>query len=83
MSSAAPMSANRYARCSQLAACPWTEPPEGPRRRKEEQALHRRIGDAQTPLHGNEGPAGAALLWIHVHVRDPMSVAQLSHVFPP
>ena len=31
--------------------------------------------------HSHAGPAGAALLWIHVHLRDPTSVAHLSHVF--
>ena len=83
VSSAAPMCANRCTRCSQVAACPWPEPPAGPRRRTEYEALHRRIGDAQTPSHGHAGPAGAALLWIHVHLQDPTSIAHLSHVFAP
>ena len=83
MSSAAAMGANRCAQCSVVAACPWPEPPAGPRRRTEEEALHRRIRDAQTPSHGHAGPAGAALLWIHVHLWDPTSLAQLSHVFAP
>ena len=68
MSSAAPMGANRWAQCSQVAVCPWPEPPAGLRRRMEEEGLHRRIGDAQTPLHGHAGPAAAALVWIHVHL---------------
>ena len=68
MSSAAPMGANRCAWCSQAAACPWSEPPAGPSRRIEEEALHQRIGDAQNPSHGHAGPAGAA---------------HLSHVFAP
>ena len=80
VSSAAPAGANRCARCSQVAACPWPEPPAGPRRRTEEEALHRRIGGAHAPSHGRAGPAGAALLWIHVHLLDPTSVAHLSHV---
>ena len=46
-----------------------------PRQRTEEEALQRRIEAAQTPSHGQAGPAGAALLWIHVHLRDPTSVA--------
>ena len=46
------------------------------RGRTEEEALNRRIEDAPTP-------AGAALLWIHVHLRDPTSVTHLSHVFAP
>ena len=45
--------ANRCAQCCQVAACPWPEPPAGPRPRTE------------------EGPADAALLWIHVHLRGP------------
>ena len=55
----------------------------GPRRRTEEEALHRRIGGAHAPSHERGGPAGAALLWIHVHLRDPTSVAHLSHVLAP
>ena len=70
-------------RCSQVAACPWSEPPAGPHRRTEEEALHQRIGGAHAPSHECAGPAGAALLWIHVHLRDPTSVAHLSHVFVP
>ena len=42
-----------------------------------------RIEGAHTPSHEHAGPAGAALLWIHVHLRDPTSVAHLSHVFAP
>ena len=83
VSSAARIGANRCARCSQVAACPWPEPAAGPGRRTEEEALHWHIGDAQTFLHGHTGPSGAALLWIHVHLRDSTSVAHLSHVFPP
>ena len=45
--------------------------------------FHRRIRGAHAPLHERVGPAGAALLWIHVHLRDPTSVAHLSHVFTP
>ena len=83
MSSAAPTGANRCAQCSQVAACPWPEPPAGPHRRTEEEALHRRIGGAHAPSHKRAGPAGSALLWIHVHLRDPTSVAHLSHMFAP
>ena len=83
VSSAASTGANRCARCAQVAACPWPEPPAGPRRRTEEEALHRRIEGAHAPSHERAGPAGAALLWIHVHLRDPTFVAHLSHVFAP
>ena len=37
----------------------------------------------QTPPHGQTSPAGAALLWIHVHLRDPTYGAHLLHVFAP
>ena len=83
VSSAASTGANRCARCAQVAACPWPDPPAGPRRRTEEEALHRRIEGAHAPSHERAGPAGAAFLWIHVHLRDPTSVAHLSHVFAP
>ena len=83
MSSAASTGANRCARCTQVAACPWPEPPAGPRRRTEEEVLRRRIEGAHAPSHEQAGPAGAALLWIHVHLRDPTSNAHLSHVFAP
>ena len=83
VSSAASTGTNRCARCAQVAACPWLEPPAGPRRRTEEEALHRRIEGARAPSHERAGPAGAALLWIHVHLPDPRSVAHLSHVFAP
>ena len=83
VSSAAWTGANWCARCAQVAACPWPEPPAGPRRRTEEEALHRRIEGAHAPSHERAGPAGAALLWIYVHLRDPTSVAHLSHVFAP
>ena len=83
VSSAASTGANRCARFAQVAACPWPEPPAGPRRRTEEEALHRRIEGAQAPSHKRAGPAGAALLWIHVYLWDPNSVAHLSHVFAP
>ena len=83
VSSAASTRANRCARCAQVAACPWPEPPAGPRRRTEEEALHRRIEGAHAPSHERAGPAGAALLWIHMHLWDPTSVAHLSHVFAP
>ena len=81
--SAATMGAERCRQCSLVAACPWPEPPADLRRRTEEEALHRRIKDAQTPSLGHTGPAGAALLSIHVHLRDPTSVPHLSHVFAP
>ena len=74
---------HRCARCSQVAACPWPEPPAGPRGHTEADALHQRIRGAHTSSHGRAGPAGAALLWIHVHLRDPTSVAHLLHVFAP
>ena len=77
MSSGAPTGANRCARCTQVAACPWPQPPAGPRRRNQEQALHRRIEGAHAPSHERAGPARAALLWIRVHLRDPTSVAHL------
>ena len=83
VSFAAPTGANRCGQCSQVAACPWPEPPAGPHRRTEEEALHRRIEGPHVPSHERAGPAGAALLWIHVHLRDPTSVAHLSHVFAP
>ena len=83
VSCAASTGADRCARCAQVAACPWPEPPAGPRRRTEEEALQRRIEGAHTPSHERAGPAAAALLWIHVHLRDPTSVAHLSHVFAP
>ena len=35
VSFAAPKGAYRYAQCSQVAACPWPQPPAGPRRRTE------------------------------------------------
>ena len=63
-----------------MAACPWPEPLAGPRRRTEEDW---RIEGAQAPSHERAGPTGAALLWIHVHLRDATSVAHLSHVFAP
>ena len=81
--SAAPTGANRCAQCSQVAACPWPQPPRIPHRRTEDEAWHRRIGGAHNPSHERAGPAGAALLWIHMHLRDPMSIAHLSHVFAP
>ena len=83
VSSAAPTGANRCTQCSQVAACPWPEPPAGPHRRTEEEVLHQRIRGAHAPSHERAGPAGAALLWIHVHLRDPTFVAHLSHVFAP
>ena len=83
MCSAAPAGANKCAQCSQVATCPWPEPPAGPHRRTEEEALRRCIWGAHAPPHKRAGPAGAALLWIHVHLRDPTSVAHLSHVFAP
>ena len=83
VSSTTPTGTNRCAQCSKVAAFPWPEPPAGPRRRTEEEALQRRIKGAQTPSHGQAGPAGAALLWIHVHLRDPTSVAHLLHMFTP
>ena len=62
VTTAAPAGANRCAQCSQVAGCPWPEPPAGPHRRTEEEALHRRIGGAHAPWHKRAGPAGAALL---------------------
>ena len=83
MSSVAPAGANRCAQCFQVAACPWLEPPAGPRRRTEEEALHQRIEDAQKPSHGDAGTASAALLWIRLHLRDPTSVVHLLHLLHP
>ena len=83
VSSAATTGANKCARCAQVAACPWPEPPAGPGRRTEGEALHQRSEGTHAPSHERAGPAGAALLWIHVHLRDPTSVAHLSHVFAP
>ena len=83
VSSATPPGANRCAQCSQVAACPWPEPPAGPHRRTEEEALQRRIRGAHVPSHERAGPAGATLLWIHVHLRDPRSVAHLLYVLVP
>ena len=83
VSSAALTGTNRCAQCSKVAACPWPKPAPGPRLCTEEEVLRRRIQGAQTPLHVQAGPAGAALLWIHVHPRDPTSVAHLSHMFGP
>ena len=83
MSSATPTDANRCAQCSLLAACAWLEPPGGPHSRTQEEALHRRIGGEHAPSHKRAGPACTALLWIHVHLRDPTSVVHLSHVFAP
>ena len=83
MSSTAPTGANRCAQCSQVATCPWPEPPAGPHRHTGEEALHRCIEGAHVPSHERGVPAGAAFLWIHVHLRDPTSVAHLSHVFAP
>ena len=83
MFSAALMGANSRTQCSQVAACPWPEPPAGLRRRTEEETLHWRIEDAQAPLHGHADPLGAALLLIHVYLRDPTFLSHLSHVFAP
>ena len=55
----------------------------GPCWRTEEEALRQRIEGAHTSSHEHACPAGAALLWIHVHLRNPTSVAHLSHVFAP
>ena len=78
-----PTGANRYAQCSQVAACPLPEPLAGPHRRTEEKALHRRIRGAHAPSHERAGSGGAAPLWIHMHLRDPTSVVHLLHVFAP
>ena len=75
--------ANRCAQCSKVAACPWPEPPAAPHRRTEEEALHRHIGGAHALSHERAGPAGATLLWIHVHLQNRTSVAHLSHMFAP
>ena len=82
-SSTLPAGINRCTQCCQVAGCPWPEPPAGTRQRMEEEALQRRIEGARTPSHGHSGSSGAALLWIHVHLRDPTSVVNLSHVFVP
>ena len=37
----------------------------------------------RTGTSGEEAHPDAALLWIHVHLRDPTAVAHLSHVFAP
>ena len=79
VSSATPTGSNRCAQCSQV----WPEPPAGPRQRTEEEALQRCIEGAHNGSHGQAGPAGAAQLWICVHLRAPTSVAHLSHVFAP
>ena len=47
----------------------------------EEEALQQHGEDARTPLQHQAGPAGAARLRIHLHLRYTMSVAHLSHVF--
>ena len=83
MSSAAPMGANTCMGCFQVAACSWSDRSAGPRRRTEEEALHRRIEDAHTHSHGHAGPASAVHLWIYVHRRDPTSVVHPLHMFPP
>ena len=83
VSSAAPTGTNMCVQCSQVATSPTPEPPAGPHRRTEEEALQRSIGGAHAPSHGRAGPAGAAFLWIHVHLRDPTSVAHLSKVIAP
>ena len=49
VSSAAPTGASRCAHRSQVAACPWPEPPAGPHRRTEEEALRWRIRGAHAP----------------------------------
>ena len=82
MSSTAPMGMNGRTQCSQVAACPWTESPPGLRLRTEEEALQRRIEGAQTPSHGQAGPAGAALLWIQGHLREPSSVVHPDCLHP-
>ena len=82
VSCATPTGTNRCAQCCQVAVCCWPEQPAGLRRRTEEGALQRRIEGAQTPWQGQARPA-SALLWIHVHLRDPTSVAHPSHVFAP
>ena len=78
-----PTGANGFAQSAQVAASPWPEPLAGPHRRGEEEALHRRIREAHTPSNDRAGPAGAALLRIHEHLRDPTSVTHLSHVCAP
>ena len=45
--------------------------------------LQQCIEGAQIPSHAQAGPAAAALLRIHVHLRDPTSVTHLSHVLAP
>ena len=73
LSCAAPTGTKRCTHCSQVGACPWPEPPVGPHRRTEEEAVHRRIRGAHAPSQGRAGPAGAALLWIHVTCGTPRS----------
>ena len=80
---ATPTATNRCAQCSQVAACHWPEPLAGARRHTEEEVLQPRIEGAQSPSNSPAGPASAALLWIHLHLRDTTSVAHLSHVFAP
>ena len=62
MSSTVPAGTNRCMQCSQVAACPWLEPPPGLRQRTQEGALRRHMEDARTPSQGHAGPTGAALL---------------------
>ena len=84
VSSAAATGAHRCERCTQVAACPWPEPPARPRRRTEEEALRRHIEGAHTPSHEQAGPPRALpFCGSHVHLRDPTSIAHLSHVFAP
>ena len=83
MSSTVLAGTNKGAQCSQVAACPWCEPPPGPRRHTEGEVLQRGNQGARTPSHSHVGAACAALLWIHVHLRDPTFVVHFSHVFTP
>ena len=62
---------------------PGLNPPRARTGARKRKALHRRIGGAHAPSHELAGPAGAALLWIQVHLRHPTSNAHLSHVFAP
>ena len=83
VSSATPTGTNRCTQCYQVAARPWPEPPAGPCRRREEEALQQCIEGAQTLSHGQAVSAVAELLRIYVHLEDPTAVTHLLHVFEP
>ena len=58
LSSAAPTGANRCAQCSQVAACPWPEPPAGPHRRTGEKLTRTRAPRGRRPPEFPRAPAG-------------------------